>query len=132
MFRLFFPLVLCLAVIPRASGGDRKLKAPEVQVIEMSARREDDLITIEGRVKNSGAHPLHALIVIFRIEDGHGTTLSTQRLPVDEPILDPGDESELHAQMKDSPYAARFMVLSETGDGKELHVGNAGPFSVAR
>ncbi len=132
MFRMLFFLTLCAAAIPSAVDHGHRAKSPDVQVLEMTAQRENDLITIAARVKNTGLRPIRALNVIFRFADSSGTTLTTQRTRVDEAVLNPGEESLINAQMKDSPYAVNVVVLCETGEGSDLRVDNAGPFPVAQ
>jgi hypothetical protein len=105
-------------------------KGPEVQVLEMSAHVEDGRVAIDGRLKNTAERPIRKLTVIFEVLDSDGNVLTRQQAPVDEPVLEPGDETALQLQMHYHARAVNFRVLAEDGNGRELRLANSGPFAL--
>ncbi len=110
--------------------ADRKDRAPDVAVIEMAVKRQDDVITLDGKVKNVRRGAIAGLTMIFRFEDNDRRVITTQRLKIDEASLGSGEESEINAQLKDAPQAVQVRILSETGEGADLRVSNDGPFMI--
>jgi hypothetical protein len=104
--------------------------APELQVLEMDVHREEGLIQLAAKVKNVTEKPLDGLNIIFQFQDGEGKTITTQRAVADEPKLAPDAVSNLEGQMKDAPEAVAMRVLAETKSGRQLRVGNNGPFPI--
>ncbi len=130
MLKQLFGLILCASLVPHLPGHDRKTKTPDVQVLDISVKREEKLLTIDARLKNTGRRPISGLTVVFRFEDGRGNVITTQRLQVDQAVLAPGEESGIEAQLRDAPQATQVQILSLTDSGAELSVGNSGPFMI--
>lgn len=106
-----------------------KSKPVHLEVVELSARRQDGLILLDARVKNVGERPINGLMLVFRFEADANTVVTTQRQKADEPSLAPGEESELTAQMRDTPRAVQLEV-GAFSKGAEMRVGNSGPFPI--
>ena len=130
MLRLVVLAALFCSITSALGAGDRKTKAAPVEVKEFVAHRDDGLITVDLRVRNSGPRPIRGLDVIFRFVDSGGSAVTTQRTTVDEPSLEPGSESTIGAQLKDAPRAVAVQILARDGAGAELNVINAGPFEI--
>jgi hypothetical protein len=126
MLRLVFLCVLCAGLAP----GGQKSGPPEVVLTEVVVHREESLITITAKLRNATDKTLGGVEVLFRFEDDAGKVLTTQRATLDEKKLAPGDVSEIGGQMKDSPLAVQMRVGVQTGSGRDLRVGNDGPFPI--
>ena len=108
---------------------DHKGKSAPVDVIEMKARRGDDIIEVTAHVKNSGEKPLKGLQIIFKFEDNDGAPISTEEMKIDETPLMPDADSTLNVQLRDSPRATQILIGAETS-GAEVTVGHAGPYQI--
>jgi hypothetical protein len=127
--RLFF----ATAAVFRLAGADKKRaqdKGPEIQVVEISAYVEERRVKIDARLKNSAERPVRGLTVILEILDGDSHVLTRQQGPIDEPVLEPGEESVLRMQIHYHARAVSLRVLAEDSGGRELRIGNAGPFPI--
>jgi hypothetical protein len=109
---------------------DHKGKPPAVDVEEMKARRNNDVIEVTAQVKNTGEKPLKNLEVIFKFRDSDGAPISTEEMKIDEPRLMPGGESTVNVQLKDSPRATQILIGAQAGGGVELDVGDSGPYVI--
>src|SRR3954463_7970917 len=74
-------------------------RQPDVEVTAMALHRDGNLILVDATLKNAGARPLKGLTAILRFYSPRHEVMSTQRIAVDEPVLEPGAESEIHAQL---------------------------------
>jgi hypothetical protein len=56
--------------------------------------------------------------------------LSSQRAAVEDDTLKSGDESAFHAETENPPGSVRFKIRAYDGRGRQLGVGNEGPFVI--
>jgi hypothetical protein len=123
-----FPLLFVVLVLPMIAEKTRK--PPEINVSELAALRKDELIEIEATFRNPGPKPLNGLEVSFNFFTGDHHPVSTQRAKADETLLNTGDESQIHAQMADAVRAVTLEITATDGSGRELRVGQAGPYPI--
>ncbi len=123
-------LVAALVVVVCLSGADKKKKQPEISVVETIARRGQQLIALDARVRNTGDKPIEALILLFDFQAAGGAVISTQKTPVEEPVLAPGDEALVRVQLRDHVRAVRYRVQAVDEAGHDIKVLNAGPFVI--
>jgi hypothetical protein len=127
-------MVLCAFLAGTLAAQDQKAqdhkgKPAPVDVIEMKARRADDIIEVTAHVKNTGEKPLKGLQIIFKFENNDGAPISTEEMKIDETRFMPGAESTLNVQLRDSPRATEILLGAETS-GAEVTVANAGPYQI--
>jgi hypothetical protein len=104
-------------------------KKHDVEILEAKARRvEEGRLSVDGRV--SVTKPIKGLALTFDFLTSDGELLSSQRAAVDDPALDRGDESSFHAETDNPPGSVRFKIRAFDGDGRQLRVGNEGPFVI--
>ncbi len=127
------PLFVLLALGSLWCAGPQKrksLRPPEVEVVEISVRRVERLLEIDGRVRNSGERPLRGLILLFDLLASGREVLTTQKGAVEEEVLEPGGEAEFRWQMKDHVRAVSLRVNAVDRSGSELPVKRPGPYPV--
>jgi hypothetical protein len=113
-----------------ASAPQRPKKAPDVQVMETRARREEGKITVDGKVKVTGEKPLRGLVVVFDFRSPEKEVVTTQKTTVDEDTLETGREGSYHVEMADAARAVTYTMRAFDIHDKELRVENTGPFSI--
>ena len=126
-------LVLLAALAQLWCGGAQKRKAPrppDVRVVEVKCHRSERLITVDGRVVNTGARPIAKLILIFHFRTTDGQVITTQRGGVAEEVLSPGEGSEFNWQIKDHARAVEVIIEAVDGSGRDLTVARPGPYPV--
>jgi hypothetical protein len=128
--RLCSILIIAFALLPGAFG-DRKPKTPEVGVVQFTARRSVDLILLDGKFKNIGEKPIRRLtyIIDFLASDNK-QVLTTQKAEIEDEVLDPGAEAEVHGQLQSPAGAVSFFLRFEEGGGRELRTGKVGPYPI--
>lgn len=120
----FVALILCLCAL---AGAQRR---PDVQVVEAKARRvEEGKIAVDGKVK-VGEKPVKGLVIVFDFLSTEGENLTSQKIQVDDDVLDRGEESSFHAATMNPPGAVRFRLRAFDGADRELRLGNNGPFTI--
>jgi predicted component of type VI protein secretion system len=127
--------VLVLAAVTAASVGlaakrekQKKPKIPELEVLTANAHRAPQGIELDGKVKNAGIKPLHGLTLYFTFYADEKKPLTTQNAPIDEAVLEPGQEATYRFAMRDVPRAVSFTIDAMDHDRRELGVTNPGPF----
>ena len=104
-------------------------KKHDVEILEAKARRvEEGRLSIDGRVR--AGKPLKGLTLTFDFLTSDGELLSSQRAAVEDDSIDRGDESSFHAETENPPGSVRFKIRAFDGDGRQLRVGNDGPFVI--
>jgi hypothetical protein len=128
--------VLSLAPALALAAGNRKkdkgLEGGAIKVVEMAVHRTstDPLITIDGRIVNSGTQAIRNLVLVFEVTGMDGRVVSRQRGKVEEDPLDPGQESEFHWEMRDQPKAVEVSVRAVAHDEQPVRVEEPGPYPI--
>jgi hypothetical protein len=124
--------VWCAAVIVSlcVAGAYQKVKTGDVDIVEVTARRGDDMIAIDGRVRNTSDKTIRGLTLSFDFTASDGSVMTTQTTPVDEENLAAGAEAPFHAQLNNPPRAVKFKVSAVTDTKRGLRVIHGGPFAI--
>lgn len=126
-----FLLLLALASLWCALAQKRKSpRPPDVQIVEVTARRSQGLVTIDGRVRNCGLKPIQGLTLLFNMKAPGGQTVTTKKGAIEEEWLEPSQESEFHWAMKDPVRAVEFQIEAVDRSARELLVDKPGPYPV--
>ena len=113
-------LVSTLAPGPATAQKKNTAKPPAIETLELTARREDGKVVLDGKVKNCGVKPIRKLAIYFDFVSAESAVLSTKRGGVDEEVLDVGAEAEFHVQVEDTPRATAVRGRFEDSDGRDL------------
>ena len=122
---------LLLAALLCASGaGQKKPKPPDVQVLDVSARRADGKIFVDGRVRNTGEKPIRRLSMVVDFLASGRSPIASKKSPIEEDLLDVGDEADFHGEIVDPVRAVEYSLRAFDGSGRDLVAGNTGPFPI--
>ena len=131
MIRVF---VIFLAVSFCVSGGDvkkrKKEKLPDIEVLAARARRVEDTIRIDGRVRNAGDKLIQGLVLQFDFMDSDHNLLTSQKSGVEDESLDPGKEAGFHVELNAPPRSIEFQISAVDETDRELRVIKGGPFVI--
>ena len=119
MIRWLLPVVLLVMDI-QGLAQRKQPKPPEVELLEVTAHREEGRINVDGRVKNVGEKPVKGLTVLYDFLDSDKHVIASMKGDVEEALLEPGAEAEFHAQLQAPPRATSFQVNFADGGGKDL------------
>jgi hypothetical protein len=124
--------VWCAAVVFSlcVAGAYQKAKTGDVDIIEVTARRGDDKIEIDGRVRNTSDKTIHGMVLSFDFTASDGSVMTTQTSPVDEESLAAGAEAPFHLQLNNPPRAIMFKVSAVNESKRGLRVTHGGPFAI--
>jgi hypothetical protein len=117
-------LVLALAL---ATAADKK---GDVEVLEAAGHRGEQTISIEGRLRNTSEKPLRRLTLLVDFMAPGRQVVTTQKAPIDEEILPPGEESVFRLELKAPPRAVEFQFNMVDAAGRDQRVVNPGPFPI--
>lgn len=125
--RLLQWLMAPLATLCFAAPQQRKPAPPEVAILEVVAHRSERVVTIDGRMRNSGGRPLEGLQLVLDFVTSDGKVITRQRGAIEPEWLEPGEQAEFRWQMRDHARAVSFLVRAVDRRGNELPVKNPGP-----
>jgi hypothetical protein len=125
-------VVFLLLLTVWAGGAEKKKKKAQyaIQIMETTALRGEETISLDGRVRNIGEKPIEHLIVLFDFLAPGGPVLTTQRFEVEEGLLEPGQEAVFRAQVTDPVRAVRYRLNATDRLGRDFQVTNPGPFVI--
>lgn len=110
---------------------DRKQKVPELEIVQVSIRRIDDqLIAVDGSVKNPGTKTQSKVQIVFEFFAPGKQSITIQRGAPEPDTIEPGDLAEFHLQLRAPARAVRVVLGAEDGSGRELRFGKPGPYPV--
>jgi hypothetical protein len=124
--------VWCAAVVFSLCtvGAYQKAKTGDIDILEVTAHRSEEMIEIDGRVRNTSDKTIHGLTLSFDFTASDGSVMTTQTAPVDEENLAPGEEAPFHMQLNNPPRAVKFKVSAVTDSKRGLRVTRGGPFAI--
>jgi hypothetical protein len=98
--------VLLVALATLSAAADRKRnqappKPAEIEIVEITARRGDGRVSLDGRVKNTGERAAVGMVLYFDFMAPGRQVVTTKRGDLEIETLEPGEEAEFHV------YAAR-------------------------
>jgi hypothetical protein len=120
-------VVVILALAGASIAAEKK---PDVEVREVSAHRVDTLISIDGRIRNTGAKPLKELILLFNFLAPGKVPITTQKIQIDEDLLERGQEVPFHVELNAPPRSVELTIDAMESAGRELRVGKPGPYPI--
>jgi hypothetical protein len=125
-------LLLFMAAALVAYQGKKapQLKPPVLEILEISAHRDQELLAIDCKLKNTGERPAEDLVVIVDVLDSDKRAITTQKGASEPESIDPGEAGEFHAQMRLPPRAVYVRLSFEDGGGRDVKATNVGPFAI--
>jgi hypothetical protein len=134
MKRLHFAAILssfALLAGKRVAAQDKKPKAPELKVLQISVRRIDDkLIAVDGSVENTGPKPYNKMLLVFEFFAPGKQSITIQKGPTEMDVFPPGEIAEFHLQLRAPARAVEVLLGAEDGNGRELRLSDVGPYPV--
>jgi hypothetical protein len=123
-------VVMMLASLLSAAEKKRKPKRANVEIIEVSARRVQDRIELDGSLKNVGQKPILGLVLKFDLLASSGRVISAGSGPIPEEHLEVGHECDFAFQVADQARAVRFKISVVDDRGFDQRVANPGPYLI--
>ena len=123
------PLAVHAQVGQRAGRGKKdKEKPPDLEIVELRIRREEKLITVDGRVRNISAKPMKGVVLFFEFLEADRKMISRMIAQVTKDLVAPGDDGSFETQTKDQARAVGVRVDAEDIDGRYFVVDKPGPY----
>ncbi len=125
-------LLMLIAVMGMLGGAqDKKPKPPELEIVQVAVHRIDDtMLAADGSVRNTGTKTLNKVQIIFEFFAPGKQSITIQRGAPEPNTIAPGDLVEFHLQLRAPARAVHVLVGAEEGSGRDLRVGNPGPYPV--
>ena len=123
-------LIFAALTLSGADKKQKKSKPPDIEMLEVSAKRSEGLIAIDSKVRNVGEKPIRGLTVIFEFFGPGHVPLTTQKATVEEDTLDKGEEATIRAQLNDPVRAVSVEVSAVDEPGHDLKVVKPGPYPI--
>lgn len=123
-------LLIALAALALSAAAADKKKPPDVQVLEVAIIREGDIVTLDARVRATGAKPLENLKLAFDFIGSGKKVLASRSIEIDERVLEPGEESVVQAETSYPPLTIQVKLRALLPGARELDIANAGPFPI--
>ncbi len=125
-------LSACAApLVPRLAAQDKKPKPPELKVLQANVRRVDErMIAVDGSVENTGTKTYNKMMLVFEFFAPGHKSITIQKGATDIETIPPGEVAEFHLQLRAPARAVEVTIGAEDGNGRELRVGEGGPFPV--
>ena len=126
----FFLLAVAVLSLCASATGQRKKKPADVEVIETKARRVDDRITLDGRVRFTGERPAHGLVIVFDFLSAEQAIVTTQKTQVADDVVRAGREASYQTVLVDPVRAVSYQVRAVDAADRDLRVANPGPYPI--
>lgn len=125
-------LVAVLLCVAGALAADKKQK-PKPAVVELQGLKvsvEGKQVNIDGTVHNRGERTIEKLVLSFHFFDTDHQPVTTLKLEVDDEIIDPDDDAEIHAAAREPARAVSVEVTASDRGERELKIINPGPYQI--
>jgi hypothetical protein len=122
---------LCLVAPAQKNQRSRPNKrAPDLELIELKIAREENLVVIEGTVKNISAKPIPGVVLYFEFLEPGGRMISRMKTEAAEGTLDVGEEAGFTTQTPDQVRATDVRVDAEDKSARYLIPDRPGPHRI--
>lgn len=125
--------LLLLAFLGTLAAQEKKAKTPkppDLEILHVTAQRLENSITLDGRVRNCGLKSIKGLVLIFDFFAPNRVPIGTRKGPIDQELLEPGDEADFRLQLPAPPRAVEYQVGAEDKSKRELNAVKTGPFTI--
>jgi len=126
-------LLVALATLSAAADKKRNRAPPkptEIEVVEITARRGDGRVSLDGRVKNTGERAAVGMVLLFDFMAPGRQVITTKRGDLEIETLEPGEEAEFHVYAPEPPRAVEIRVQVRDGSERDLKVIKPGPYPI--
>jgi len=125
------PLAVHAQVRQRAGRGKKdKEKPPDLEIVELKVRRDEKLITVDGRVRNISAKPMKGVVLFFEFLEADHKMISRMIAEVTKDAVAPGEDGTFETQMRDQSRAVAVRLDAEDIDGRYFNVDKPGPYEI--
>jgi hypothetical protein len=105
-------------------------KPGDVEVLETKARRVDDKITLDGRVRFTSEKPTRGLVIIFDFLSPEREVVTSQQTQVADGVVRAGQEASYQTELVDPVRAISYRVRAVGAGERDLRVANPGPYPI--
>jgi hypothetical protein len=126
-------LLVALATLSVAADKKRNRAPPkptEIEVVEITARRGEGRVSLDGRVKNTGERAAVGIVLLFDFMAPGRQVITTKRGDLEIETLEPGEEAEFHVYAPEPPRAVEIRVQVRDGSQRDLKVIKPGPYPI--
>ena len=126
-------LLVALATLSVAADRKRNQAPPrpaEIEIVEITARRGEGRVSLDGRVKNTGERAAAGIVLLFDFMAPGRQVITTKRGNLEIETLEPGEEAEFHVYAPEPPRAVEIRVQVQDGSERDLKVIKPGPYAI--
>ena len=105
-------------------------KPPHFALSETTAKREEGKILLDGKIVNDGERPARGVTIFFDLMDSDKRVIATKKSELEPEVIEPGEDTEFHAQMEEPARVTHVKIRFEDKDGRDVHAANAGPYAI--
>ena len=111
-------------------AAQEKKKPAEFALLGFHARRNVDMLQLDGRVRNIGGQRAEGVTMIIHFLAPGGITLATKTGPLETEDVEPGEEATF---MFETPFPARTVKVRLEAEGRgerEIKMQKSGPYPI--
>ncbi len=126
-------LLVALATLSVAADRKRNQAPPrpaEIEIVELTARRGEGRVSLDGRVKNTGERAAAGIVLLFDFMAPGRQVITTKRGDLEIETFEPGEEAEFHVYAPEPPRAVEIRVQVQDGSERDLKVIKPGPYAI--
>ena len=128
--RLAVPLLVLACLAPAALQQPKQQSQNQLEVAEAKGERQERRIMLDGRVKNTGQRALYRLVLVFDLMNSEQKVISSRKGPIEEDVLEPGEEGSFHFDVPDQTWAVQFGVRAASEKATDFEVLRPGPYPI--
>jgi hypothetical protein len=128
--RLLGAFLLFATLLYPQGKKSKKPKGPDAVIEKIEVRREGDVVTLDGAVRNASAKTIHGLVLRFEFFAPNRESITIQSGPVDADFVEPDSVAEFHLQVKYPTRAVELKVEARDRDQRDLNVEKTGPYPI--
>ena len=99
-------------------------------MLETKARRVDDKITLDGRVRFTSERPARGLVVVFDFLSPEHAVVTSQQTQVADGVVRAGQEASYQTVLVAPARAVSYQVRAIDTTERDLRVANPGPYPI--
>ena len=126
----FWVAALAFALCLGGADKPKNRKAADIEILEVAARRNEDNVTLDGKLRNTSEKAIRGLVLSFDFKAPDGTIVTTQHGACEDDDLAPKAETSFHMQLANPPRSVVFKINALDEAKRSLRVANGGPLAI--
>lgn len=128
--RWFAAFLLIATLLYPQGKKSKKPKGSDAIVEKIAVRRDGDVVTLDGVIRNTSMRRIHGMTLHFEFLAPNSESLTIMNGPVESAFVEAGDETEFKLQVRYPTRAVELKMEARDKEDRDLNLQKNGPYPI--